>query len=61
MGEVIPQIENMTYCDSVQYLCDICDTIFREAHKLLNHCIHEHELHETEITFLVKSKEKAVA
>ena len=51
MGEVIPQIEYMTYCDSVRYLCDICDTIFREAYKLLNHCIHDHELQETEITF----------
>ena len=44
MGEVISQIEYMTYCDSVQNLCDICDTIFREAYKLLNHCISDSDI-----------------
>ena len=45
------QSENMTYCDRIQYLCDICDNVFREDYKLINHNIYEHGLTRTEMTF----------
>ena len=41
----------MTFCDSAQYLCDICDTIFRDANKILKHSIHDHGLTKNEVTF----------
>ena len=41
----------MTFCDSAQYLCDICDIIFRDANKILKHSIHDHGLTKNEVTF----------
>ena len=41
----------MTFCDSAQYLCDICDIIFRDANKILKHNIHDHGLTKNEVTF----------
>ena len=41
----------MTSCDSAQYLCDICDIIFRDANKILKHNIHDHGLTKNEVTF----------